>query len=231
MLFGCGGKMAMTLRWLRPEAVLTATVILLAAFLARGDAVADGVDGLSPRAPENSEAVGPSGQSSWSWTKEALELRFRLDVRGLRVSPTPEGVILSVPGQAHAARPGSPELPQIAATINGRQGLVARVRLKPPIWTTMTDIDVAPVAARVLDDVTTNAPTYHDERRRDEILYNTDAFLPADIVSVQEALMGTQKLVRVECRPVQFNPVRRVARYATVIEGVLVFEPARKGED
>lgn len=204
---------------------------------ADGEAILPGTDQAGQSEPPSltpsgtTKALGLPGEPNWSWEEAGTTaLMFRLEIRGLKIAATPDGFVFSLPGQAHSGRPGTPELPFLAKTRPGMPGLTARLELKPVVWTEITNIDVCPVTVRVLADVTTNAPTYRFERIRAEPVYGVDAFWPADLASIQEAWMGTQKLIRVECCPMQFNPGLRVARYAVLMEGAVVLEPERKTE-
>lgn len=82
-----------------------------------------------------------------------------------------------------------------------------------------------------MNDVTTNRPTYRTVRTPSPSVYQEDRFWPDPVVTVQAAWMGTNKIVRVECAPIQYNPVRHVIRYATVLKGTLMFESSGNPQD
>jgi len=50
-------------------------------------------------------------------------------------------------------------------------------------------------------------------------------FWPPELAVVNEAWMGTQKVVRIQCAMLQVNPARRAIRYTLRLTGRLVFEP------
>ena len=196
-----------------------------------GALAAEGPPPPAPGRPAGQPAaVGAPGATTWAWkSADAASQEFTIEPRGLRAMATPHGSQLSLSDGVRASKSGAPDLPALVRVRPGKPGFTARVALKPVSWTEITNLDVAPVAARVLEDVTTNAPSYRLDWVRDAAIYGADAFWPPELATVREAWQGTQKLVRVECRPLQFNPVRKIARYAARVEGALTFEPEEKG--
>lgn len=156
---------------------------------------------------------------------------FSVAFTGFGATNTPEGYLLFLPGQAARREPGRPDLPAAAELVSGRPGASVHVVLTPPAWIEIAGISVAPTEQRVMDDVTTNRPTYRMVRSPAPSIYGEDRFWPDPVVTVQTAWMGTNKIVRAECVPVQYNPVRHVIRYATVLEGTLVFEASSDPQD
>ena len=216
----------------RRRAVVLLSGALLLAAAGAGVLAAD-----SPAPPDHGRpaarpaAIGEPGETTWSWRSAGTASQeFTIEPRGLRAVPMADGSRLSLDGSGRTAAPGAPDLPVLARVRPGLPGFTAHVALKPVSWIEVTNIDVAPVATRVLEDLTTNAPSYRLDSVRAAAVYGTDAFWPPELATVQEAWQGTQKLVRVECRPLQFNPVRKIVRYAARMEGVLTFEPEDKRE-
>jgi hypothetical protein len=168
--------------------------------------------------------VGIPGTSQWQGLtmSAATGSAFRVGIPGFVIRSSEAGLIISVPGQASHGNPGEPALPAIATVCAAGGALSFSVEMLPPSWIEITNMLVAPVASRVLENVTTNAPTYREERRPSPSLYEADRFWPDVTTTIQEAWMGTQKLVRIECVPFQYNPVRKVLRYTPVLEGRMV---------
>ena len=171
--------------------------------------------------------MGDPRPAVWTFGPAADDAQsFTLSSSGFSARVTTEGYVLSMPGQAASAASGAPDVPTLAVLRSGRLGRTARVEVEPPSWTEIPGIRIAPVESRVLDDVTTNAPTYRMGRIPSLQIYGEDRFWPPVIAQVQEAWMGTAKTVRIECRLIQYNPVRHVVRYCRELQGRIVFAPA-----
>ena len=62
------------------------------------------------------------------------------------------------------------------------------------------------------------------KREVDETVYAADAFWPEDLVKVDEVWVHTQKFVRIEYRPVQYNPITKTLRVYEDLESKVRFE-------
>ena len=162
----------------------------------------------------------------WTWDAPGGMIRtFQVSIAGFRAEATPQGYVLSVPGQPHPPRPGVPDVTPVVTTLAGVAGCTARVDSVRADWQEATGIRAAPAEGRRMDDVTTNAPTYRTVREEAPAVYAADAFWPPELAVVNEAWMGTQKVVRIQCAMLQVNPARRAIRYTLRLTGRLVFEP------
>ena len=197
----------------RVTIVIRMTVWRLAFLLTAGLVVAE----------EEVRVVGIPAEARWQGlTAGVTGSMFRVAVPGFVMKPSAGGWILSIPRQAAYGKPGEPALPAVAAVCETASKISFSVEMRVPAWIEITNVFVAPVASKVLDDVTTNAPTYSEKRTPSPARYGSDRFWPDVAAVTEEAWAGTGKLVRVECVPFQYNPVRRILRYAPVMEGRLV---------
>ena len=179
----------------------------------------------------DSLVMGRPDMPAWTWRRLGPTAEtFKVEIAGFRSEVTSDGHVITMPGQAHAGKAGDPDLPFVAALCPGLRGFAARVEWNEPVWRDITNVAVAPVGTRILEDVTTNSPTCRTERISSKTVYGADEFWPQRIARVEEAWAGTQKIVRVECSPIQYNPVRKIVRYTSVVEGRLVFEPEKASD-
>lgn len=147
---------------------------------------------------------------------------FKVKIGGFAARETPEGFVLTIPGQAGSVRPGMPDLPPLTRLLPGLPGHSTKIELKSATWIELSGIRVAPVERRVLEDVTTNEPTYRMSRTPSATVYSADEYWPSAVARVDEAWMGTQKIVRLESFMIQCNPKRETIRYTLELEGRLV---------
>ena len=162
--------------------------------------------------------------------KPGDSLLLDLSLTGVESVELPEGCVLKIPGQAAALEAGGPDVPAVARLFNGWKGARARLGSVESEYEEIPGFDLAPAESpkSVGDDVVSvRTPTF--ERVRNPARYESPGFWPADLLSVQEAWMGTQKFVRVECRPVQYDPVRQVVRLHRQIRATVRFEPESGG--
>lgn len=152
---------------------------------------------------------------------------FRVTITGFGATTLPEGLVLSVPGQAAPRVAGTPDLPVVSVLIRGLEGKTARAEVAPPQWIVVPGVRVAPAESPALDE-TTGEASETVLVRTPAAVYGADAFWPAELVKVEEAWIGTEKKLRLECVLVQHNPVGQLLRYTLVLEGRLVFESTEK---
>jgi hypothetical protein len=177
---------------------------------------------------DNFRGLGEPRQAAWVFGPATGEDRpFKVTLDGFAARKTSDGYILSVPGQATPRNPGGPDLPVVSVLIRGIPGATARVELDSAKWTEIKDVTVAPVESRVMEDVTTNAPSYLQVRTPAATVYDKDRFWPERIARLDEAWMGTNRIIRIEVTPFQYNPVRGILRYCPTLEGRIVLEPEK----
>jgi len=154
---------------------------------------------------------------------------FAVEIAGFSAAATPDGYALHIPGEAAAAGRGTPAVPRVARFFPGVSGRVAVLQVSGVSPAELTNLSVAAAEDYVV--VSPDGGTRHlaPVRHPSPAIYATDQFWPPELGRVEEAWMGTQKLVRVECFPVQYNPASKIVRWYRRMEGTLVFEPAESG--
>ena len=106
------------------------------------------------------------------------------------------------------ANPGEPNLPAFSRFVAVPNGATARIEMGYRSMTTVQNIDLLPAAPIKFD--TDNTPNTYEKNLN---IYNTDAFFPAQPVTVSEpfSLRGVQT-VAVTVTPYQYNPVTKEFR-------------------
>jgi hypothetical protein len=150
---------------------------------------------------------------------------FRVTISGFSVTNLSEGLVLTIPGQAAPRSPGLPDLPMVSTLLRGQAGKTVHVEVTPPRWVVIPGIRIAPAESPALDETTREVSETRLVRMPLPAVYGVDAFWPADLVRVEEAWIGTEKRLRLECSLTQYNPASQLLRYTLVLEGRLVFEP------
>ena len=186
---------------------------------------------LASPVPNDSQAtnffgVGEVRSAVWSVQPSAdnQEIRFSIDCTGFSAVEVTGGYSLRIPGQASSAKPRTPDLPRLAKLLPGIKGTrpVLTVQGKDP--TNVTHVVVAAAEGFRLDDPAGATRSLRPYRQPDAGIFGKDEFWPLELGSVEEAGIGTQLVVRVECFPVQYNPEARTIRFYRRLEGVLRFE-------
>jgi hypothetical protein len=149
---------------------------------------------------------------------------FRVTITGFDSKVLPEGLVLTIPDQAAPRFPGMPDLPLVSILVRCPAGKTVRAEVNPPRWIVIPGIRVAPAESPALDETTGEASDSQLVRTPAAAVYGADQFWPADLVRVEEAWIGTEKRIRLECALMQHNPVGRFLRYTLVLEGRLLFE-------
>ena len=106
------------------------------------------------------------------------------------------------------ANPGEPDLPAFSRFVAIPNGATARIEMGYRSMTTVQNVDLLPAAPIKFD--TDNSPNTYE---KDLNIYNTDAFFPAQPVTISEpfSLRGVQT-VAVTVTPYQYNPVTKELR-------------------
>jgi hypothetical protein len=169
-------------------------------------------------------ALGVPGTPVWTFQPESpTALVFRVDVSGFELGSTADGAVIRLPDQA-ASLPGLPDLPRLVRWITGVPGYRARVDCRVDDWQEVKGIRVAPAEGLVADWNSNGQPIGHRERVPAERVYASTNFWPERLVMLQEGWVGTQWLVRVECRLVQYAPARQALRYTRRLDARIRFE-------
>jgi len=160
---------------------------------------------------------------------DGMSIAFTLVVPELRFDATTEGAVPRVPGQAAPLRPGAPDVPVLAQAVPCAGRGTPSVRILETSPEDVTNTVVAP-APRWVADAESRTPMPVPVRVREEAVYSANAFWPAELADVQVGFMATQALARIECRPVQYNPVTGTVRVHRRIRGVVEFLEAGSTE-
>ena len=169
-----------------------------------------------PRSAAWTVAPPAAGESSRSFTVE---------ISGFSAVDTQDGCVLHIPGEVSATDKGTPAVPRVAKLFTEAPGCAAVLRMNGASPAEATNISVAAAEDYVVVSPEGAARRLSPVRRPSPDIYARDQFWPPELGRVQEAWIGTQKVVRVECFPIQYNPVRRTIRWYRRLEGTLVFEP------
>lgn len=175
----------------------------------------------------NFTGVGIGRAAVWTVTPIAGsgDLRISIECSGFSALPMGEGYSLRIPGQANSARPGTPDLPFLASLLPATTGGKAHLTIRGGDPTNLTDVAVAPAEGFRLDESGSSARVLRPYRQPDPVVFGKDQFWPPDLGSLEEGAIGTQKVVRVVCCPVEYNPVKKTLRFYRRLEGELRFEP------
>jgi len=179
-----------------------------------------------------SAAALAGGEWTFTPAPDGMSIGFILVVPELRFDTTAEGVVPRVPGQAAPLRPGAPDVPVLAQAVPCAGRGTPSVRILETSPEDVTNTVVAP-APRWVADVESRTPMPAPMRVREDEVYSANAFWPAELADVQVGFMATQALARIECRPVQYNPVTGTVRVHRRIRGVVEFletVPAEKAD-
>ena len=155
-------------------------------------------------------------------SSDGRSIDFTLVVPELEFDSTPAGVVPRISGQATPLRPGAPDVPVVATAVPCEPRGTPSIRIVDTQPEDVTNALVAP-APRWVVDPESPSPVPAPVRARDESLYALSTFWPAELADVKVGMMGTQGFVRIECRPVQYNPVTGTVRVHRRIRGVVEF--------
>ena len=173
-----------------------------------------------------SVGIGEPRLPVWTITtlEEGQEIRITVECSGYSVAPVPGGVALRMPGQASSGQAGTPDIPRLSKLISGLPAATAVLTLKGYDSTNIPNVVVAPVEGYEVEQLDKGARELRPYRRISSEVYDADQFWPEGFGHVSEAWIGTQKVVRVECYPVHYNPVTKTLCFYRRLEGVVRFE-------
>lgn len=167
--------------------------------------------------------IGERGPVAFKVTKRGDKESMKIHVGGFDLNETPDGWIPHLEGSdgiIASDTKGVPELPRIVRYFPGRDGFTADATVTETDWVDVNDVDLAPAESLYLKD---DGENWSADRRPDDFLFSQDAFWPRDLVDVQEIRMRDRHVVRVEVRPLQYNPVTGVIRHHKDISADLGF--------
>lgn len=170
--------------------------------------------------------AGEAKTPVWTVTPLAGDRGFRILIEcpGFAAVPVEGGYSLRIPGQVSTTRAGAPDVPSLAKILPRSRGSKPVLVLRGINPTNIADVVLAPAESFKVDESDGSMRVLRPFRQCDPSIYGQNEFWPSDVVKLEVAAIGTQYVVRVECFPVQYNPVERVVRYYSRLEGVLRFE-------
>jgi hypothetical protein len=136
----------------------------------------------------------------------------------------PEGLVLYY-GNGSEPGKGAPDLPIHVQALPARPGYRITARLVKTEFSEEAGVAVAPSIRLQRSLVEDNRYTTLWVREADAEIYGRDAFWPADLVQVDEAWQGTNKLARLAVWPVQWNARTKVLRVHSRFELELSYQP------
>lgn len=177
--------------------------------------------------PANFTGVGVAREAVWIVTpvSGSRDLRIVIECSGFSAVQVSGGYSLRIPGQASSGEPGTPDVPRLAKLISGVKGAKAVLTMHGKDPTNLADVVVAPAEGFKLADPESPMRKLKPYRECDPGIYGKDQLWPAEAGRVDEASIGTQKVVRVEYYPVYYNPITKAIRFYRRLEGELRFEP------
>jgi hypothetical protein len=151
--------------------------------------------------------------------------QFSVEIPAPRSLEIPEGRIYSVPGQVASPPGGYPDVPLLARTIPGMAAYTPVVAEATSVYIDIRDVEMAPAENVTYQSANDGETVRHASRSRLAAIYEQAGFWPDALVGIQTAMMGTQPYIRIEARPVQYDPIERKARIHSVIRGQLNLVP------
>jgi len=143
----------------------------------------------------------------------------------------PEGVSIRIEGKQGLFGPeGAPDLPIKVSSLQGKAGYRAVVKIITTEYEDYEDVDMAPRGNyhRTWDNDIMDHGEPIFARVPNNDVYGKDAFWPPSLADVSEMKSQDDHIVRVEYRPLQWNPETKTLRHHKSIEAVVSFEPIEK---
>lgn len=210
---------------LRKAVSMSVAVGLVAWVAGAGGAATNAVTGAG-----RFRGVGDIRPAVWTVTPidGTPDSRIQIDIAGFSASEGDGGYALRIPGQALPA-PGTPDVPRLTRLLPGHGGFQAVLEVRGLEATNVPDVAVAAAPVHRVEAPEAEVRRLRPCREPDPGIYGRDAFWPPALGRVEEAWIGTQKVVRVECFPIQYNPSRKTICCYRRLEGVLRFERIQGG--
>lgn len=124
-----------------------------------------------------------------------------------------------------ATAEGVPELPSLVRKIDGGAGYRITARLVESETQDEVGVKVAPALRMQRTLQENNSYQVSWVREPAPAVYERDAFWPAELLQVDQAWMGTNRLARLVIRPVQWNPKTEVLRKHVRLVLDLIYQP------
>ena len=156
-------------------------------------------------------------------------LQVTVTLSGFGAAKVGEGYALTIPDQVRTGTPGAPDIAFVAKTIPGVSGGRATVRVKEVTSQDFTNVVVIP--SETITYISADGekpPVEKRERTQSQAIYGSGGFWPVDVAAVQEAWMGTQKLLRIECHPLKYDPSLQKIHFCSMLSVEVVFEPENR---
>lgn len=175
--------------------------------------------------------IGGAQAAVWTITPlgDGFDRRIQIDCPGLSAVQVEGGLSLRIPSQI-VSRPGAPDVPRLSRLLPGLRNARAVLTITGRDPTNVTGVVLAAAEGFRLDDPDSPTQALRPYRRPDPNIYGKDKYWPAELGRLEEGSVGTQKVVRVEFCPVQYNPVTGTIRFYRRLEGELRFEPKMAGQ-
>jgi len=159
---------------------------------------------------------GTPGPSKWSVTEgpnRGFPLTIVVSTPGVEAIAVDEGYVLRTAQSAGIPAGGRPDLPVAVKVVRGVPGYRAVLEDVECASREARDVRIAP-AATVIAETQPDGKTPLVKRRvADTSIYGQAGFWPESMIRVEEAWMGTQKLVRITAWPVQYDPSAETVRF------------------
>jgi len=173
--------------------------------------------------------VGTPAAAEWTIPANPVEkvpAACRVRIPGFEINPTEAGSVVVLPGRIPGVvNAGAPDTPAVATSFKGHPNIRVIARLVRSDFEDFPDMDIAPVPTFLAGELDQPYPVPVKTYSRSAALYSADAWWPETLVLAEEAWMGTNKVVRVECRPFQYNAARKTLRFHRQIDFVLEIAP------
>lgn len=137
------------------------------------------------------------------------------------------GMVVRMAGATARQVPGAPDIASLVWVLPGKPGMSLMPTIQNAEFAVATqEVDVVAVPTRT---TTAESPESEEtvlERTPSEEFYSLNEFWPERLLRVQEAWLGSNKLVRVTVSPIQYNPTTRTIRLCYELEAHLEYVPS-----
>jgi len=192
-------------------------VFFVIVLLLAGTALADFV-------PLRNDVIGDQPETVLL-SSDAARVEFEVKIPGIeRLEGTLEGQIwdrFEIPGGGVSAELGSPEVPTFSRMIAIPANKAVRVEFEPFEVTTLSNIHLIPAQGKDIEEVQQSK----EPIRFSASAYESDTFSPKMQASASDpAVMRGVRLVSINTRPVQYNPVTKELKIANRYKVTVYFE-------
>jgi hypothetical protein len=138
---------------------------------------------------------------------------------------TADGMVFRCDPDGPPAPGGEPDLPVLVRPLSGQPGYRATASVVDAKFRDEGPVRVAPATSLRRELVEDNRYKTEQVRERNPAIYGRADFWPPSLVRVDEAWMGTNRVARLVCRPLQWNPQSGVLRVYSRLLVEIVYEP------